>query len=356
MGTSMKTGGRIKALQGLRVLAFIGIFLSHAIDTPSGGWGVSIFILLSGFVMVYSYWDRASEIQNPTVKSSLLFSIKKIRPLYPLHLIMLIVALIPYYLIPAIQSHSIREMAKVAAKLVITIPLIQTWFPVGFEAINTVAWYLSAMLFLYAVFPWILKYIKKDQGIKKTVGMMLVAYMAQFAFAIASRFLPLVSNAHWSCYILPLFRLGDFFIGCCLGYCFLKRDEKQIGIAGATILEIVFLALGVCGMISNVVLDMKWLTFTLVYVPSSAGVVYVLARSEGLISKILSTKAFQIAATFTPFAFLIHRQVLHYCEDGYKLVTGKVINPVLLIIVAILLTIVFSQIYMTISKKKRGGA
>lgn len=58
MGTSMKTGGRIKALQGLRVLAFIGIFLSHAIDTPSGGWGVSIFIMLSGFVMTYAYWDK----------------------------------------------------------------------------------------------------------------------------------------------------------------------------------------------------------------------------------------------------------------------------------------------------------
>ena len=295
-------------------------------------------------------------VQNPTAKSSIQFSVKKIRPLYPLHLIMLIVALIPYYLIPAIQSHSIREMGKVAAKLVITIPLIQTWFPVGFEAINTVAWYLSAMLFLYAVFPWILKYLKKDHGIKKTIGLMLIAYMAQFVFAIVSKSLPLVNNAHWSCYILPLFRLGDFFIGCCLGYCFIKRNKKESSTAEATVLEAIFLALGVCGMISNVMLDMKWLTFTLVYVPSSAGIVYVLARSEGLISKVLSTKAFQIAATFTPFAFLIHRQVLHYCEDGYKLVTGTKINPVLLIAVSMILTIGFSKIYMTISEKKRDGA
>ena len=351
METSIKTGGRIKSLQGLRVLAFIGIFLSHAIDTPSGGWGVSIFIILSGFVMTYTYWNKVGG-QDPTIKSSIMLSIKKIRPLYPLHLIMLLVALIPYYFIPAIQSHSSHEMMRVVLKLAITIPLIQTWFPVGFEAINTVAWFLSAMLFLYAMFPWILIYLKKDKGIKKSIGSMLIAYTAQSVFAIVSMYFPLVNNAHWSCYILPLFRLGDFFIGCCLGYCFIRSDKKKIGVVGTTVLEIVFLSLGVCGMILNVVLDMKWFTFTLVYVPSSAGIIYILAGSEGLLSKVLSTKAFQIAATFTPFAFLIHRQVLHYCEDGYKLITGKMINPVLLIVVAMILTIAFSQVYMTISKKK----
>jgi len=349
-----KTGGRIKSLQGLRVLAFIGIFLSHAIDTPSGGWGVSIFIMLSGFVMVYSYWDKLGGVQNPTVKSSLQFSIKKIRPLYPLHIIMLIAALIPYYLIPAIQSHSMREMAKVVAKLVITVPLIQTWFPVGFEAINTVAWYLSAMLFLYAVFPFILKFLKKDCGVKKAVVMMVLAYAAQFAFAFVSRYLPLVKNAHWSCYILPLFRLGDFFIGCCLGYCFIKRGNGKINMIGATILEVSFLIMGLCGMISNTMLDMKWLTFTLVYVPSSAGIVYMLARDEGLIAKLLSTKAFQVAAVITPFAFLIHRQVLHYTEDIYKMATKQVINPMLLIIVAMVITVALSYLYMWASKKRKG--
>ena len=49
METNTKKRGVIRSLQGLRVLAFAGIFLSHAVDSPSGTWGVSVFIMLSGF-------------------------------------------------------------------------------------------------------------------------------------------------------------------------------------------------------------------------------------------------------------------------------------------------------------------
>ena len=137
MGTSIKTGGRIKSLQGLRVLAFLGIFLWHAIETPAGAWGVSIFIMLSGFLMVYSYWDRW-EGKEFSIKDSIKFSIQKIKPLYPLHIIMLIAAFIPYYLIPLLQNFSTSELLKNVFKIIITVPLIQAWFPVGFEAINPV--------------------------------------------------------------------------------------------------------------------------------------------------------------------------------------------------------------------------
>ncbi|MBO5077355.1 MAG: acyltransferase [Clostridia bacterium] len=347
--------GMIRSLQGLRVLAFIGIFLSHAIDTPSGRWGVSIFIMLSGFVMTYAYWNRnGEEWEKPTLKSAFRFSWRKIRPLYPLHLIMLAAAFIPYYLIPAILSHSMKELAKVFAKLAITVPLVQTWFPVGFEAINTVAWYLSAMLFIYAAFPWVMKYLKKDRGVKKVLPAMLIAFAAQFAFAFVSRYIPFVNNAHWSCYILPLFRFGDFFIGCCLGYCFLKRGDRKLNAGIATALEVLFLALGVGGMLLHDIIDAKWFTFTLVYVPFSAGLVYVLAGSEGLVARLFSTKPFQTAAMLTPFAFLIHRQVLHYCEDLYLFAVGTPIHPVLLIAAAMALTVFFSYAYMVWSKGRRG--
>lgn len=352
MGT---TRGKIPALQGLRVLAFVGIFLSHAIDTPSGAWGVSIFIMLSGFVMTYSYWDRAAAPENPTWKSALRFSMKKIRPLYPLHLIMLAVALIPYYLIPAILSHSRREMLKVAAKLVITIPLIQTWFPVGYEAINTVAWYLSATLFFYAVFPWILRFLKRDFGRGKMLGMILLTYSVQISFAFVTQYLPLLNKSHWSCYILPLFRLGDFFIGCCLGYCFLTRGSKRLNTACASAFEIICLLLGLAGMVCLARMDADWFMLTLVFVPSSAGIVYLLARSEGILSKVLSMKGFQAAAVFTPYAFLIHRQVLHYIEDGYMLLTGKEINAWLFIFVSMVLTLAFSKLYMLAAEKRKEG-
>ena len=353
MATTSTTGRRIKSLQGLRVLAFIGIFLSHAIDTPSGSWGVSIFIMLSGFVMVYSYWNRWED-KNYSVQEALGFSIRKIKPLYPLHIIMLIAAFIPYYLLPVIWNYSNREMLKIVAKLVITVPLIQTWFPVGFEAINTVAWYLSAMLFLYAAFPFIMRFLKKGWGNQEIILLMVLAYAAQFAFAFVCRWIPLLNNAHWSNYILPLFRLGDFFIGCCLGYCFITCPEKSISTIEATVFELVFFALAVLGIFAYANLsNCRWFTFTLVFVPSSAGIVWFLAKSQGLISILLSAEAFQTIAVITPYAFLIHRQILHYTEDLYALITKQTINPVLLIVIAMAVTVALSYLYMWVTEKRK---
>lgn len=56
---------KIDGLQGLRAVAFIAIFISHtSVGNYSklGAWGVSIFLVLSGFVMVYSYWNKREMI------------------------------------------------------------------------------------------------------------------------------------------------------------------------------------------------------------------------------------------------------------------------------------------------------
>jgi peptidoglycan/LPS O-acetylase OafA/YrhL len=57
-----------------------------------------------------------------------------------------------------LQGETIIGVLK---RLAITIPLIQTWLPVGYQAINSVAWYLSVCVFLYFCFPCLLKHIKE---------------------------------------------------------------------------------------------------------------------------------------------------------------------------------------------------
>lgn len=58
---TVKNRENIRAIQALRGLAFLEIFLSHS-NVPligaSGAWGVSIFMVLSGFLMVYRYYDK----------------------------------------------------------------------------------------------------------------------------------------------------------------------------------------------------------------------------------------------------------------------------------------------------------
>ena len=86
------TDKRIESLQALRTLAFLGIFFVHSGFFISwSNLGVSVFYVMSGFLMIYTYGERAFDI---TIKNNLVFSVNKIKKLYPLHIITMICAAI----------------------------------------------------------------------------------------------------------------------------------------------------------------------------------------------------------------------------------------------------------------------
>ena len=78
----------IKPLQSLRFIAITGVFLSHLFTVQNtypvffenyfnfGYCGVTFFILLSGFVMAYNYFDK---FEYANMKTSILFCKKKIK-------------------------------------------------------------------------------------------------------------------------------------------------------------------------------------------------------------------------------------------------------------------------------------
>lgn len=67
---------KIQTLQSLRGLAFMGIFFSHLGFAKLGAWSVSVFFILSGFVMYYSYVNKSLSC---SIKDNVLFAIKKVR-------------------------------------------------------------------------------------------------------------------------------------------------------------------------------------------------------------------------------------------------------------------------------------
>jgi len=72
-----------KALQGLRAIAIIAIFISHSELGKFeyfGAWGVSVFFVLSGFLMLFNYLPRE---EYPEFGFG--FAWGKIKKLYPLH-------------------------------------------------------------------------------------------------------------------------------------------------------------------------------------------------------------------------------------------------------------------------------
>ena len=76
---------KIDSLQALRAIAFGAIFIHHCGLKFGGGWGVSVFLILSGFLLVYNHRDDVNESVKgiegglpEKVKKSLLFSWQRI--------------------------------------------------------------------------------------------------------------------------------------------------------------------------------------------------------------------------------------------------------------------------------------
>ena len=72
---------KIDSLQAIRAIAFLAILFSHSnisIFFPGGSWGVTVFLLLSGFLMYYSY-GSSDRIKEKGLYYSLKFGIKKIK-------------------------------------------------------------------------------------------------------------------------------------------------------------------------------------------------------------------------------------------------------------------------------------
>lgn len=73
------TEKKIPSLQGVRAMAFLSIFLFHI--TVVGRWGpygVSIFLVLSGFLMSYHYGSKCERLPRGIV-SRLRYAYQKIK-------------------------------------------------------------------------------------------------------------------------------------------------------------------------------------------------------------------------------------------------------------------------------------
>ena len=92
---------KIDSLQALRFIACLCIFLHHCYLIKMVYWGVSLFIVLSGFLMCLSYYDRYDAPLSPLV--SLRFSLGKIRKLYLLNVLTMLPVLALDYIHDALS-------------------------------------------------------------------------------------------------------------------------------------------------------------------------------------------------------------------------------------------------------------
>lgn len=209
----------IASLHSLRFVFAVMIFLHHYVVAGEGLFyaggtcGVSFFMILSGFVMSAGY---GSKVVSADFKFKD-FYLKRLIRLYPLHLFCLL-----GFVVLRVSALS----ASGYIKLLPNLALLQSWIPMKgiYFSGNAVSWCLSDMLFFYAMFPLLSRFLNGCSG--KQVATMalgiLIAYVA-IMFCLPEAYV------HSMLYISPVFRLLDFIIGMLVYRLLCHISEKGYG-------------------------------------------------------------------------------------------------------------------------------
>lgn len=310
----MEKREKISSFDALRVYSCFVVMAYHAFLVVPGYSGLSIFFVMSGFLCTYNHFGDG-ETSKLDLRGSLRFSLDKIKKLYPLHLVMLIYPLATqlYGLVNGLLP-AWRFITKLAANVL----LIHAWIPVNeyYFSFNVPTWYLSVMMFLYFMLPFVLRCMEKYRSRRTALLAAVAIFLVQGVSAdlLEQAYVVLLPESlqtglfyQWLDQVCPLYRLGDFAIGCNVAYFFIHRGERDISRPRATLLElaaILFIAL------SQISYDLRPRNITCVFIPSSAFIVYVFALDRGYISGFLKNKLVKHLSALSSDIYLIHYPVI----------------------------------------------
>ncbi len=275
----------IETLQSLRFVFVMLIFLSHfdygdihALDA-GGDCGVAFFFLLSGFVCSLGYGHL---LEDRTFRYWR-FIKRRLVKIYPLHLLCL-----AFFLV---VSGTVID-----GKVMMNVLLLQSWIPDAdwYFACNSVAWFLSSLMFCYLVFPF---------GYRFATGKGLIYILA--AYVVVCWTVP-YDKLNAILYVNPLVRFVDFYIGIVL----CKWYKKNAGrIAFPTWMEwgiIIVLLLSIAVYPS---IDAKLRNaplYWLVLIP----MIMIFTQEKGAVSRLLSTRPMIWLGSLSMSVFMIHKMLI----------------------------------------------
>lgn len=311
------------------------IFISHSIPEMSflGGPGVSIFIILSGFLMQYNYGD--AEIRSGNCTKRIQFAYKRIRKLYPLHLFMITFLGIVFF-----RSYLINEQWYEIKKLFISYLcdyiLVQSWIPDSsfYWSLNAVSWYLSTCVFLYFCYPSLKKIIKIIND-KWLLGSAVVLFSLLFFLT----YIVPENMKGWFSYIFPLYRLGEFYFGCIVAV-YVEKQKKYIK---QGYLEWCIVLCLLYDVLLKLMVPDIWYNKSLSYTLSSIVLImaYYLLEHKTLLNNRGLTKIGDLSG----YAFLVHQVIIGYTSLFFDRILHVTINAYCNALISFLLSFLIAYMY-----------
>lgn len=354
-GSKTAGDGKAQSLQALRGLAFAGIFLGHFYYF---GWtpvSVSVFFVLSGFLLTL----RTGGASAPTgLKENISSAWNRIRKLYPLHLVLMVIC-IPL----TIYRAGYFDPMDILIKVVCNVFLIQSLVPNADIAasLNGVSWYLSTILILYIIFPYLYRAFKKI-GSNAVYACLLVLWVVlqTAVLFVTYRYCRIDSMIVYLTHCCPLYRIFDLLSGMMLGFMVRENGRNTVGhdyfrlSAGSVVKSILEIA---------VIATVGWLVFLwqndntnifLSHAPVipviSTLLVWLFYRKSGFLTRILTNKVTVFVGNLSGYAFLIHFPIVVYINTfifPHLSVLKRTIIHGILFPGSVTATLVLSYLYST---------
>ncbi len=329
---------QLRPLTGLRFIAALQVLIFHGTRWPSwsdhplvrniaasGYVAVSLFFVLSGFILTYAHSNRSA---RPLERKD--FYANRFARIYPAYAFALALVA-PFFIVHTIRIDGVVPFLGGA----ISVPLlVQAWVPTLAMAWNPPAWSLSAEAFFYLLFPLIAPRVVACRG-----ATALILGVGCYATCLA---VPLVylrlapdgpapatheSMAFWLSALRydPAIRLPEFVIGILLGRWYLEgRLHRVLGERAAawSLLSVCALLLALAGAPA--------LPYPLVhnglFTPVIALLIASLAIGGGPIAAFLATRpmvalgdaSYSLYVLHVPLLIYWSKAVLHLGTAGFR--------------------------------------
>jgi peptidoglycan/LPS O-acetylase OafA/YrhL len=301
---------------------FVTEFLQH------GDLGVTLFFMLSGFILYYTYQDN---LQTP--RDLYKFFVARVARIYPVYLLAILIVFPLNMRLPR------------GSELLI-FPMLQSWVPpvasTGFSWIIQ-AWTLSVEAFFYCTFPLFLLLLRRKWP--PVVLWLLAAALFALNVAIQSPLFHPVAPSSWLAnhIILPVLCLPQFLLGMVLGALFLrKRTLKPASTTNDWITALGLLPC--CALIAADLENDYLLSFAAVACFSWA--IYRLADGRGWLTGFLSSKVMLLLGGASFSIYLLQgliRGISRLFFARYHPGLDAVLSPIILIVLSCIIFLFYEE-------------